>query len=64
VDYLLSKEGKLYVNEINTVPGSLAYYLFEPQGITYAKLLGAIIKGAEMRTKENKKTGFPTTAMC
>ena len=28
VDYMLKTDGEIYVNEINTTPGSLAYYLF------------------------------------
>ena len=34
VDYIL-KEDKLYINEINTTPGSLAYYLFEGETNSY-----------------------------
>lgn len=45
IDYLLSSEGELYVNEANTVPGSLASYLFVASGMTirefYRRLLGA-----------------------
>ncbi|MGN1100539.1 MAG: hypothetical protein ACI4S9_09345 [Christensenellales bacterium] len=44
VDYLYDNVGgKLYVNEINTIPGSLSYYLFENCGIGYAKLLDSLI---------------------
>lgn len=44
IDYLVDKnKNKIYVNEINTVPGSLAYYLFEKDGITYSTLLDEII---------------------
>lgn len=31
--------GKLYFNEINTIPGSLAFYLWEPVGVPYKELL-------------------------
>ena len=34
VDYIIDKaENKVYVNEVNTIPGSLAFYLFEPVGV-------------------------------
>lgn len=47
VDYLVDNEkGKVYVNEINTVPGSLAFYLFESRGITFEKLLDDMIDNA------------------
>ena len=28
VDFLMDEDGKLFVNEVNTIPGSLAFYLF------------------------------------
>ncbi len=43
VDYLLSN-GKLYVNEINTVPGSLAYYLFTDTLKEFSNVLTEIIE--------------------
>ncbi len=47
VDYLVDvKREKVYINEINTVPGSLAYYLFESAGICYGELLDGIITNA------------------
>ena len=27
-DFFLAKDGRVYFNELNTVPGSLAFYLF------------------------------------
>ncbi len=41
IDYLY-KENALYVNEINAIPGSLAYYLFED--ITFEELIRNLIK--------------------
>ena len=36
VDYMIDPEtGTLYVCEINTIPGSFAFYLFEPMGISF-----------------------------
>ncbi|MEG2453592.1 MAG: D-alanine--D-alanine ligase [Clostridia bacterium] len=57
IDYLLSENDKLYINEVNTIPGSLAFYLFEPKGISYTALLDMIIDGAlykECVRKHNK----------
>lgn len=51
IDYLLSGE-KLYVNEINTIPGSLSYYLFSATGLDFAKLLTVLIEeGIKRGTK-------------
>src|SRR5256712_2791418 len=39
VDFLLEKNGgNLYLNEINTMPGSLAFYLWEASGISFDDL--------------------------
>ncbi len=42
VDYLLDEDNKLYVNEVNTIPGSLAYYLWKEK-FDFSKLLDEII---------------------
>lgn len=44
IDYLIdSKTNKFYVNEPNTIPGSLAFYLWEPIGKRYEDLLDEMI---------------------
>lgn len=56
VDFLLSDDKKLFVNEVNTVPGSMAFYLFEPQGISFRTMLDGIIAAAIIRKKETRKS--------
>lgn len=56
VDFLLSDDKKLFVNEVNTVPGSMAFYLFEPQGISFRTMLDGIIAAAIIRKKEARKS--------
>ncbi|MDE6302016.1 MAG: D-alanine--D-alanine ligase, partial [Clostridia bacterium] len=47
VDYLVDKaHNKVYVNEINTIPGSMAFYLFEPQGVDFKTLISRLIENA------------------
>lgn len=60
VDFLVDKaRGKVYVNEINTVPGSLAFYLFEPLGIDFTQLLEALAaEGAARGRRIADKTVF------
>lgn len=36
--------GEVYLNEVNTIPGSLAFYLFKPKNISYKNLLDLLIK--------------------
>lgn len=53
VDYLYDTEsGKLFVNEINTIPGSFAYYLFTKNGISFTKLIDLLIKEALLRKEQ------------
>lgn len=58
IDFMIDSDtNELYFNEINTIPGSLAFYLFEPIGIPYKELLDRIIKLAlERKRKEQEIT--------
>ena len=48
IDYIYDKaNNKLYFNEINTIPGSMAFYLYEPLGIDYITLIEQIVDNAE-----------------
>jgi len=50
VDFLLSDSGELFLNEINTIPGSLAFYLWEASGVSFASLLEELVTEALSRT--------------
>ena len=55
IDYLIdSKTKKAYINETNTIPGSMSYYLWDASGKEYSKLLDEIITIA-IRTYKRKK---------
>jgi len=44
IDFLIdSKAKKVYINEINSCPGSLSFYLWEPEGKKYSELLDDMI---------------------
>ena len=45
------EEDKLYFNEINPIPGSLSFYLWEPVGVPYKELLDRIIQLALKRDR-------------
>ena len=48
IDYIFDKStNTLYFNEINTIPGSMAFYLYEPIGIDYITLIEKIVRNAE-----------------
>ena len=46
IDYLAS-DSELYVNEINTIPGSLARYLFIEPAVPFGQLLGDLVAEAK-----------------
>lgn len=58
IDFLIdSKTDKIYVNEPNTIPGSLSFYLWEPTGKKYEELLDEIITiSIKDHKNKNKKT--------
>jgi D-alanine-D-alanine ligase len=56
VDMLLDASERLFVNEPNTIPGSLAYYLFEPAGLPFADLLDALLDLALAEHAERRRT--------
>lgn len=45
----------IYVNEINTIPGSIAFYLWEGMGISFTDLVSKIIKFAEIQQEQRKE---------
>lgn len=59
IDFMIDKDtDKLYLNEINTIPGSLAFYLWEPVGVKYPELLDRMIQLAMKREREEKGLTF------
>ncbi len=59
IDYLYNTEtGELYLNELNTIPGSLAFYLWEASGIPFAELLDRLIGLAFKRDRKEKGLNF------
>ena len=53
IDFLMDKEtGEYWINEINTNPGSLSFYLWEPVGLPYPRLLDELVKLALKRERQ------------
>lgn len=47
IDYIYNTAtNTLYFNEVNTIPGSMAFYLFEPVGVDYITLIETLISNA------------------
>ena len=63
VDFLFDKaENKLYIGEINTIPGSLAYYLWEAKGIKYSALIDKLVEYAFKASAEKNENVFSYTS--
>jgi D-alanine-D-alanine ligase len=56
VDFLLAAGHTVYLNEINTMPGSLSYYLWEASGLGFDKLVTTLIEGALERHQLQRQT--------
>ena len=53
IDFLLDNQtGELFANEINTIPGSLAFYLWEKSGLTFSQLMDEMIRLALKRQRQ------------
>lgn len=66
IDFLINKKTKeVYVNEPNTIPGSLSFYMWKPVGIEYPKLLDEMITKAikEYKQASKKTTSFETNIL-
>lgn len=56
IDYLVNeKTNEIYVNEPNTIPGSLSFYLYKPKGKEYKELTDELIKTAIKDYKHEKQ---------
>ena len=52
------KDNKIYVNEINTIPGSLSFYLWEATGISFTQLMDKLVQLALKRKREIDRKTF------
>ena len=63
IDFMMEKDNEaFYITEINTIPGSLAYYLWEHDGIKYKTLIDKLIGYAfeAFEDKNNHEYTFKT----
>ena len=66
IDFLIDKKSKkVYVNEPNTIPGSLSFYMFKPAGKEYKTLLDEMITTAikDYKNESKKISSFETNIL-
>ena len=66
IDFLIDQKKKsVYINEINSCPGSLAFYLWDPIGRNFTNLLDDMINIAikNYRKRKNKTHTFDSNIL-
>lgn len=66
IDFMIDKKNKkVYCNEINTIPGSLAFYLWEESGLNFTMLCDELISNAMKRyaSRSKKQYTFDTNIL-
>ena len=59
IDVMIDEaDNNIYVNEINTIPGSLSFYLWEATGISFPKLMDTLVQLALKRKRETDRKTF------
>ena len=59
IDFLVDKDtNEIYVNEINTIPGALSYYLWEATGKTFAEEIDDLVNISLKRKRERDNLVF------
>lgn len=63
IDFMLDRHSDhYYITEINTIPGSLAYYLWAETGLPYQQLIDEMIGCALRSFAEKKRNSFAFTS--
>lgn len=59
IDYIIDKtDEKVYINEINTIPGSFSFYLWKHNGLEYPELIDKLVEIAEKANEEKNKNNY------
>ncbi|MCD4685324.1 MAG: D-alanine--D-alanine ligase, partial [Anaerolineae bacterium] len=59
VDFLVREEtGEVFLNEINTIPGSMSFYLWQEDTMTPADVVDELVQLAEKAHAEKRRTVF------
>lgn len=58
IDFILDEDENVFINEANTIPGSLAFYLWEPKGVSFSALLDGMVECAFSAWADRKASVF------
>ena len=63
IDYMVDREsGEVFITEINTIPGSLSFYLWENAGVSYSKLIDRLVAYAEKAHADKNHANYAYTS--
>ncbi|MGI6278900.1 MAG: D-alanine--D-alanine ligase family protein [Patescibacteria group bacterium] len=59
MDFLYQKKtGAVYINEVNTIPGSLSFYLWQASGLAPGKMIDRLVKLAREKAKQTDSLSY------
>ena len=53
-----AETNEVFVNEINTIPGSLAFYLWQASGVSFTELMDQLVELALDRERERSRRTY------
>jgi D-alanine-D-alanine ligase len=62
IDFMHTQDGQTFITEINPIPGSMAFYLWEADGISFTEQISAAIEQAleNFQARESKRLKYET----
>ncbi len=60
IDFMETKTGELYLSEINSIPGSMSFYLWEASGISFKEQISDLIEQSvlDFNTTKNSRLDY------
>lgn len=58
IDFLIDENDQIYLNEINTLPGSLSFYLWKENGMSSTEVVDHLIKLARDAHAEKRRSSY------
>ncbi len=62
IDFIHTQDGQTFITEINPIPGSMAFYLWEADGISFTEQISAAIEQAfeNFKVRESRRIKYET----
>lgn len=59
VDLMIDQQdGEIYINEVNSIPGSLAFYLWAEDGLSFGEMIDKMVEGALLDHAERNRSVY------